>query len=86
MKIARVLCHPHIPVGDRAPTLWLSEETIFKAMTFGMPFGRPFPSEAEGLRANGFIPLTLISLSRGQRIWADTWVCPYGVRKYLRWK
>jgi len=34
MKIARVLCHPHIPVGDRAPTLWLPEEAIFKAMTF----------------------------------------------------
>ena len=34
MKIARVLCHPHVPVGDRAPTLWLvAEEAIFKAMT-----------------------------------------------------
>ena len=34
IKIARVLCHPHVPVGDRAPTLWLvAEEAIFKSMT-----------------------------------------------------
>ena len=33
MKIARVLCHPHVPVGDRAPTLWLAEEAIFEVMT-----------------------------------------------------
>jgi hypothetical protein len=29
----RVLCHPLSLVGDGAPTLWLTEEAIFKAMT-----------------------------------------------------
>ena len=34
MKIARVLRHPHSLVGDRAPTLWLPEQAIFKAMAY----------------------------------------------------
>jgi len=34
MKIARVLCHLPWNAGDRAPTLWLPEEAIFKAMTY----------------------------------------------------